>query len=35
MIPFGLEYDIQPVTGVIPIMEMSFSMKCDDVFKCS
>jgi len=35
MIPFGLEFNIMPVTAVIPIVEMRFRMKCDDIFKCN
>lgn len=35
MLPANLEYDITPVSGFIPNLELAFTYKCDDVFKCS
>ena len=35
MLPANLEFDITPISAKIPLLEMAFSYKCDDVFKCS
>ena len=35
MLPDGLEYDVSPISAVLPLMELIFSFKCDDVFRCS
>jgi hypothetical protein len=35
MLPSGLEFDITPISAWIPILQMTVSNKCEDVFKCN